>query len=206
MRHPVAGFYERKPLAHPRVSQLHPVFCLAEVNFLLICIATGCQAAFIRCRGSSFRKGLDITCSKPEHAYRARDVFHGLLTEIGESDRQLVPNLVVRRPGDTYPAGVAQRFQPRGNIDAVAVYIVTVNDDIADVDTDPEDDLLVRWNSRISPHHAALNVHRATYRIDHARKLYQHAVASGFDNTATVLRDARIDQFATVRLEGCYCP
>jgi hypothetical protein len=49
-------------------------------------------------------------------------------------------------------------------------------------------------------------VHRATYRIDHARKLYQHAVASGFDNTATVIRDARIDQFATVRLEGCYCP
>src|SRR6266404_464920 len=171
MRHPVAGFYERKPLAHPRVSQLHPVFCLAEVNFLLICIATGCQAAFIRCRGSGFRKGLDITCRKPEHSYRARDVFHGLLTKISESDRQLVPNLLVRRPGDTYSTGLAQRFQPRGNIDAVAVNILVVNDDIADVDADPEDDPLVHWNSHISPDHAALNVYRATYRIDHACKL-----------------------------------
>ena len=168
---------------------MHPVFGLAEVNFLFICIATGDRAAFIRCRSSGIRKGLDITCRKPEHSYCARDVFYGLLTKISESDRQLVPNLLVRRPGDTYSTGLAQRFQPRGNIDAVAVNIVTVNNDIADVDADPEDDTLVRWNSHISPDHAALNVYRATHRIDHARKLYQHAVASGLDNAATVFRD-----------------
>ena len=42
----------------------------------------------------------------------------GKITKISESDRQLVPYLLVGRPGDTYSTGLAQRFQPCCDIDA----------------------------------------------------------------------------------------
>jgi hypothetical protein len=86
-------------------------------------------------------------------------------------------------------AGFAKCFQTSRDINAVAKNIVAINDDVTDVDADPEDDLLFLGNSHIASDHAALNVYRATYRIDHARKLHQHPVAGGFDNAAMVFRN-----------------
>src|SRR4051812_41179710 len=98
-------------MTHPRVSELYAVFRLTEVNFLFMWMAIVDCVAFIKRQRSRFRKGLDISCREPEHAYCACYVFHGLLTKIGESDRQFIPNLVVCGPRDTYSAGIAQRFQ-----------------------------------------------------------------------------------------------
>jgi hypothetical protein len=50
---------------------------------------------------------------KSEHSNRASDVLDSLLTKVSESYREVVPNLVVRRPRDTHAAGLAQRFQRR---------------------------------------------------------------------------------------------
>ena len=66
---------------------------------------------------------------------------------------------------------------------------------------DPEDDLLVLGNAGVAADHVALNVHRATDRIDHAGEFHQHAVAGGFDDAAAVPGDGGIDQFAAMRLQ-----
>src|SRR5579871_386668 len=142
MRHPVAGLNQRKTLPYSCISQLHTIFGLAEVDFLIVRLSALGQCGFRRCGGGRVRKGFNVLRCEPEHAHRASDVLHGLLTEVSKGYRELIPNLVVRRPRDTNAAGLAERFQTRGNIDAVTKYVVAVDDDIADVDADPKDDLL----------------------------------------------------------------
>jgi len=51
---------------------------------------------------------------------RLADVLEKLLTEWLELQRQLVLNLVVDTAGDADPAGLGDRLDPRGDVDAVA--------------------------------------------------------------------------------------
>ena len=50
--------------------------------------------------------------------------------------------------------------------------------------------------------HAALDFDRAAHGIDDAGELDQHAVAGGLDDTAGMLGDLGIDQFAAMRLQS----
>src|ERR1041384_4016897 len=63
--------------------------------------------------------------------------------------------------------------------------VLTLNDDVAQIDADPEDDPLI-FGGR-----------------DNARKLDKQTVASGLDDAAFVLGDLWIDQFAPMRPEPC---
>src|SRR5712671_7462031 len=58
-----------------------------------------------------------------------------------------------------------------------------------------------RWRNGIALGHLALHSDRATYRVDDARKLDQHAVARGLDDASAMLGDLGIDQFAPMRLQ-----
>ena len=68
----------------------------------------------------------------------AREMFFTVCSpRSAKAHRKLVPDLVVRSPLKyKTPPGLAERFQPSRDIDAVAKNIVAVNDDIADVDFD----------------------------------------------------------------------
>ena len=48
--------------------------------------------------------------------------------------------------------------------------------------------------------HLALNLNRASHRIDDTGELDQGAVAGGFDKAAVVLLDPGVDQFAVQAL------
>ena len=47
------------------------------------------------------------------------------------------------RGGDTYATGIGKPFQPGGDVDTVAEQIIAVDDDFAEIDAYPEDDLAV---------------------------------------------------------------
>jgi hypothetical protein len=49
-----------------------------------------------------------------------------------------VAHLVAHRAADADPARLGQAFEPRRDIDAVAVNVVLVDDDVADIDADAE--------------------------------------------------------------------
>ena len=100
-----------------------------------------------------------------------------------------------------YAAGVGERLQPGGNIDAVAIDIVGIADDVADIDADAEFNALFRGHPDIAVDHTALDVDGAAYGVDHADEFHQHPVAGGLDDSATVLGDLGIDQFLAMRLE-----
>ena len=94
-------------------------------------------------RRLGLRQRRDVRRAEAEHADRARDVLHRLLAEVGEGERQLVPDLVIRGAGDAQTTRLAERFEARRNVHAVAEDVIAVDDDVADVDPDPKNDPLV---------------------------------------------------------------
>jgi hypothetical protein len=125
-----------------------------------------------------------------------------LLAQILKGKGQPVAHLVVDRVGDEHPAGIGQGFDPRGDVDAVAIEVVALDDHVAEVDADAQFDVVIRANARVSLGHRLLHRDRAAHRIDDTGELDQHAVAGGLDDAAMVLGDFRIDQLPPQRLEA----
>src|SRR5438309_1060260 len=112
---------------------------------------------------------------------------------------RFVPNLLVDSLGNANTVRFRKCFEPRRNIDAVAVDILRLGDHIAQIDADPEADAFVGRDFEIPPAHAALHLDRAQHGFDDAREFSQHAVAGIFDDPAMVLGDLSIDQLVAVR-------
>src|SRR5205814_4760318 len=91
---------------------------------------------------------------------------------------------------------------PRGDIDAVAVEVVALDDHVAEIDADAQLDAAVRRDARVPLGHRLLHRDRAAHRIDDAGKLHQHAVAGGLDDAAPVLGDLRVEELAAQSLEA----
>jgi hypothetical protein len=51
--------------------------------------------------------------------------------------------VVVDRIGDEHPAGIGQGFDPGGDVDAVAIEVVALDDHIAEIDADAQFDAFV---------------------------------------------------------------
>ena len=99
------------------------------------------------------------------------------------------------------PPRLGEAFQTRRNVDAVAVDIATIDNDVADIDADPQLGTSIARHLGIARDHATLDVHRAMNRIDNADELDQHAVASRLDDPPAILGDPRIDQLAAMQLQ-----
>jgi len=82
---------------------------------------------------------------------------------------------------------------PGGNIHAVTKNVFVLDDDIADIDADPEHDF--RCGAAFAPGHPVLHGHRAGDGIDGAGKLGQETVARGLDDASIMVGDGGIDDF-----------
>src|ERR671934_43463 len=103
---------------------------------------------------------------------------------------------------DADPTWLRQSLQTRSDIDAVAVNILVVDDDVTDVETDAKLDTPFRRDLDVALGDLPLDVDRAAYRIDDAGKLDQDAIARGLDDAPAMLRDFWIDDRASVAFEG----
>ena len=103
--------------------------------------------------------------------------------------------------GDANPARLGDALETHGDVDAVTEDIVLIDDDIADVQADPELDLGVRRDSIVLRRHAALNLDRAARGIDRTGRLDQHAVAGGLDDTPSMRGDGGFDEGPSDRLQ-----
>src|ERR1700682_4258660 len=127
---------------------------------------------------------------------RPGNILDLLLALVVEGEVELVAHLIEDHPADADAAWLGKRFQPGGDIDAVAIDVVVVADDVADIDADAKLNALVGPNVGIALGHAALHLDRAAHRIDDAGEFHQYAVAGGFDNAAAVLLDLEVDEVA----------
>jgi hypothetical protein len=97
---------------------------------------------------------------------------------------------------------VASASTRAANIDAIAIDIALIDDDVTDVDADAEFDPAIFGHVRVVLDHGPLDFHGATNCINRTRKFDQNAVAHGFEDTPPMFRQAWINQFAATGLEG----
>ena len=130
--------------------------------------------------------------------HRLGDVLDGLLALIEELQFELVADLIAhhRRAGDA--AGPSQAFEPRRHVDAVAIEVVAIDDDVAEIDADAELDVPVFRHPGIALGHAALDFDRAARRIEHAAELDQEAVAHHLEDAPAMLGDGRVEELAAM--------
>src|ERR1700731_380651 len=132
---------------------------------------------------------------------RSGDVLQVLTAELAKLQLEFAFDLVERLTGYANATALGDAFKPGCHVNTITKYIALVLDDVADIDADAEFDALVRGHSGVALDHGALDFHTTSHGVHRACELDQHAVAGGFDDTASVFSDARIDQLATVRLE-----
>ena len=77
--------------------------------------------------------------------------------------------------------------------------------DIADIDANTELDPTLLRHVGIAPKHAALDFDGTAQRIDHARELSQHAVASSLDDPSLMFRDFGIEQRMPMGFQSGKC-
>src|SRR5580704_6629277 len=148
------------------------------------------------------RGGVGEGRAHPVDPHWAGNVFYLLLAQILEDKGQPVAHVVMHRIGDEHAAGIGQGFDPGGDVDAVAVEVVALDDHVAEIDADAQFDAVLRRDTRVPLGYRLLHRDRAAHRIDDAGKFPQQAVAGGFDDAAAVLGDFRIEKLAAQRLEA----
>src|SRR6476619_3464030 len=94
------------------------------------------------------------------------------------------------------PAGIGEGLDTRGDVDAVAIEVVALDDHVAEIDADAQLDAVVRRDTEVVLGHRLLHLDRAAHRVDDAGKLHQHTVAGRLDDAALMLGDLRIEELA----------
>ena len=100
------------------------------------------------------------------------------------------------------PPCSASAFQACRNIDAIAKDVVVLDDDVAEIDPDPEPDPAFLGDRGCAIGHRELPFGGTAHRVYDAREFRQYPVASGVDDAAGVLADLRVDDFASMRLQA----
>ena len=134
--------------------------------------------------------------------HRPRDVFEALLADIGELGVDLAAHLAERVLGDADATELGDAFEASSDVDAIPVDVAILDDDVAEIDPDPERDLPFCAGCGVPLCHCALDAERAGRRLDDTGKLDEQSVAHRLDDAPVVLADFRIDELAVQRLEA----
>ena len=119
----------------------------------------------------------------------SRDVLHLLRADIGKLHRELVGHLLVDRARHADAADLGEALEARGDVDAVAEQVAVALDHVADGDADAEGHLPARRIGHVAGSQAFLDVDRAAYRFDRARKFSEHGVARRVEDAPACLGD-----------------
>ena len=88
-----------------------------------------------------------------------------MLALVFEAVSELVADVLPYRAGDADPAGLRERLQPGGDVDAVAINVAALGDHIAEVDADPKGDPLIVGDIGIAVEHRPLQLDGTANRL-----------------------------------------
>ena len=100
-------------------------------------------------------------------------------------------DLLANAAGDADIAGRCHRLKPGGDVDPAAIEIATLDDDIAKIDADAQQDMPIGRQASIGPDHFLLQLDGTKYGIDRAGELEQDAITHDLDDPAVKLPDKR---------------
>ena len=132
---------------------------------------------------------------------RPIDVLDADFAAVAESNVDPVADALIDDGGDADPAGLGERFQTRGDVDAIAVNIVALDDDVAQIDADAENDPRLVQGFVGQRTVGALHRQGTIHRIDHAAELDDGAVADQLYDAAVMGGDGGIEDYLPVMLE-----
>src|SRR5204863_6849968 len=112
-----------------------------------------------------------------------------------------VAEMVANRAGHGDATGFGQLLSPGRDIRPISMDVLTLDDDVAQIDADPEYDPRIFRGRDVAFGHPTLHRNRAGNRLDHTCELDQKAVAGRFDDATLVLGDLGIKEFAPMGLE-----
>jgi hypothetical protein len=135
----------------------------------------------------------------PVDSDRLGDVLDPVLAHRLEGEVELRLDLVPDVAGDADAARLGQPLQAGRDIDTIAQDVAVLDDDVADVDADPERDAPILGHRGLALDNAVLNRDRAFDRIHRARELDQGTIAHQLDDSAVVLGDQRLDELLAQR-------
>ena len=104
--------------------------------------------------------------------------------DVLEPEVELVHGVVEGGARDADAAGFGKGLEPGRDVDAVAVEIVALDDDVAEIDADAELDAPSWRNVLVALGHAALDYGSAAQCVDDAGELDQRPVAHQLDDPA----------------------
>ena len=124
---------------------------------------------------------------------RSIDVFDLDSAAILESAINAIADAFVNDRGDAYAARVGERLQPRRDIDAVAINIVSVNDHVAEIDADAKlDGGCAGWQDAASDR--ILDRDGAFDGVDDTGEIDERPVADQFHDAAVMCLYRRIEE------------
>ena len=115
---------------------------------------------------------------------------------VGEVEFRL--DVIISLLGDVDATRLGQLLQARRDIDALAVTVIALDDDVAEVDADADIDAAIVGESLIALCHLPLHYDRALQGVDDTGELRQQPVAHQFEDVAVVLLDFRLEQLLAV--------
>jgi hypothetical protein len=138
----------------------------------------------------------------PKNPDRLGDVLDPVLPHGLEPEGEFLLHLSrhLARHADTVRIG--QLLEPRGDVDAIAIAVLSLDDDLAEIDADADMDAPALWDVGVALGHAPLQAHYALDRIDDAAEFRQQFVTHKFEDAAVMAGDFRFEQFLAPRPEA----
>ncbi len=121
--------------------------------------------------------------------HRSLDILDALLAEILEDEGQSLAERRAHRLRHADAARLRQRFQARRDIDAVAVDVLAIDDDLAEVHTDAEHDPVRLRQRRVARGELGLHARGAGQRVARRGELGEDGVAGVMHDVAAVTAD-----------------
>ena len=99
--------------------------------------------------------------------YRTGYVFKCLLTQINEPEFELIPDLLISRRRDADAARLGYALKPRCDVDTIPEDVVALDQDVPEIDPDPELHPAINGHSFVPFSHHRLYGDRTFDRIDY---------------------------------------
>jgi len=133
---------------------------------------------------------------------RPVDILNADVAAVLEPSVDPIADAFVDDGGNANAAGLGQRLQAGGDVDAIAIDIVAFDDHITEIDPDPQHN--PRLPQGLVGQGAVRALHRqgAVHRVDHAAEFDDGAIADELDDAAVMGGDRRVENGLPVLLEG----
>ena len=115
-----------------------------------------------------------------------------LLAQVLRPQRQLALDLLVDGGRDADAAGLGDQFQARRDVDRIAHQVVAAFHDVAEIDADAQDELIVRSGLVVGRAHRFLDFQGGADRFDRAREFRQEPVAGQLEDASAMMLHQRL--------------